>query len=65
VHNQTATLMANTVPGGGVLAIGVACLMFRSWGFTSGSIALSIMLTGVWNTFLRLALPILAVAVLR
>jgi uncharacterized membrane protein YbhN (UPF0104 family) len=64
VNNQTATSMANTVPGGGVLAIGVACLMLRSWGFSSGSVALSVVLTGVWNAFLRLALPILAVAVL-
>jgi uncharacterized membrane protein YbhN (UPF0104 family) len=64
VNNQTATSMANTVPGGGVLAIGLACLMFRSWGFSSGSIALSVVLTGIWNTFLRLALPILAVAIL-
>jgi putative heme transporter len=64
VNNQTAISMANTVPGGGVVAIGVACLMLRSWGFSSGSIALSIMLTGVWNTFLRLVMPILAVAVL-
>jgi uncharacterized membrane protein YbhN (UPF0104 family) len=64
VNNQTATSMANTLPGGGVLAIGVACLMFRSWGFSSGSIALSVVLTGVWNTFLKLIMPILAVAVL-
>ena len=64
VNNQTSTSVANTVPGGGVLAIGVACLMFRSWGFTAGPIALSVLLTGIWNTMLKLALPILAVVLL-
>jgi uncharacterized membrane protein YbhN (UPF0104 family) len=64
VNCQTASSMANTVPGGGVLAVGLACVMFRSWGFTSVGIALSVLLTGLWNSLLRLALPILAVAIL-
>jgi putative heme transporter len=47
-----------------VWAIGLACMMFRSWGFSSAGIALSVLLTGVWNALLKLALPILAVAIL-
>jgi putative heme transporter len=64
VNCQTASSMANTVPGGGVLAVGLAYVMFRSWGFSSAGIALSVLLTGLWNSLLKLALPILAVAVL-
>jgi len=64
VNNQTTTSVANTVPGGGLLAVGLGCLMFRTWGFSSGSIALSVVLTGAWNASLRLGLPILAVAIL-
>jgi len=32
VNNQTTTSIANTIPGGGVLAVGVGYEMYRSWG---------------------------------
>jgi putative heme transporter len=64
VNTQTAAAIANTVPGGGVLAVGLTCMQFRSWGFSSGSIALSVLLTGIWNSLIKLALPVLAVALL-
>jgi hypothetical protein len=38
VNNQTTTSIANTVPGGGVLAVGVAYAMLRSWGFSLSAI---------------------------
>jgi putative heme transporter len=64
VNNQTTTSIANTVPGGGVLAVGVAYAMLRSWGFSLSAITLSTLLTGIWNSFLKLAMPIAAVAIL-
>jgi putative heme transporter len=64
VNNQTTTSIANTVPGGGVLAIGVGYAMYRSWGFSTAQVALSTLLTGIWNSFTKLAMPIVAVALL-
>src|SRR6266508_2541258 len=56
--------IANTVPGGGVVAIGVSYVMLRSWGFTTAEVTLSTLVTGIWNSFGKLAMPIFAVAVL-
>jgi uncharacterized membrane protein YbhN (UPF0104 family) len=64
VNNQTSTSVANTLPGGGALAIGVAYAMFRSWGFPDTDIVLFTLDTGVWNMFLKLGLPLIAFAVL-
>lgn len=64
VNNQTTTSIANTVPGGGVVAIGVSYVMLRSWGFTTAEVTLSTLVTGIWNSFGKLAMPIFAVAVL-
>jgi uncharacterized membrane protein YbhN (UPF0104 family) len=64
VNNQTSTSVANTLPGGGAIAIAVAYAMFRSWGFPDSEIVLFTLDTGVWNMFLKLGLPIMALAIL-
>ena len=64
VNNQTGTTISNLVPGGGAVAIGVVVAMFRSWGFTGSEIALLISTTGVWNSFMKLAMPVIALALL-
>jgi putative heme transporter len=64
VNNQTSTSVANTLPGGGAIAIGVAYAMFRSWGFADSDIVLFTLDTGVWNMFLKLGLPLMAFALL-
>ena len=64
VNNQTTTSIANTIPGGGVVAVGVSYVMLRSWGFTIADVTLSTLLTGIWNSFAKLAMPIAAVAIL-
>jgi putative heme transporter len=64
VTNQSSTTVANLFPAGGAMAMGVAYGMFRSWGFTNPQIGLQIAITGVWNTFLKLALPVMALALL-
>jgi uncharacterized membrane protein YbhN (UPF0104 family) len=64
VNNQTSTTVANTVPAGGIVAIGLTSAIFRSWGFTYSAITLSELLTFVWNTFAKLGLPIIALAIL-
>jgi putative heme transporter len=64
VNNQSSTTVANIMPGGGVVAIGVAYAMFYSWGFSGSQIALMISTTGLWNTFMKLFLPVFALALL-
>jgi uncharacterized protein (TIRG00374 family) len=64
VNNQTSTSIANTIPGGGVLAVGVSYTMYRSWGFTLSQIALSTIVTGIWNISMKLGLPVVALALL-
>src|SRR6266545_2168955 len=64
VNNQSSTTIANTLPLGGALATGVSYTMFRSWGFTNGEIALEAVVTGVWNTFIKLAMPVISLAAL-
>ena len=64
VSNQTSTTVSNLVPGAGVVATGLMYGMFHSWGFTGSEVALLASTTGIWNTFLKLGLPIMAVALL-
>lgn len=64
VVNQSSTSVAMTVPGGGAVAVGVTYAMFRSWGFRRSEIALQALVTGIWNIFLRLILPVVALVVL-
>jgi uncharacterized membrane protein YbhN (UPF0104 family) len=64
VNNQSSTSIANTLPGGGVIATGVSYAMYRSWGFTNSEIALTTLVTGVWNTFIKLSMPVIALAAL-
>jgi uncharacterized membrane protein YbhN (UPF0104 family) len=64
VANQTTTSIANTIPGGGYIAVGVGYTMYRSWGFPTSAIALSVLVTGIWNVFMKLGLPVIALAIL-
>ena len=64
VNNQSTTSIANTLPGGGWIATALAYTMYRSWGFTNAEIGLSTIITGVWNTFIKLGMPIIALAAL-
>jgi uncharacterized membrane protein YbhN (UPF0104 family) len=64
VNNQTTTSVANTLPGGGAIAVPLSYAMYRSWGFTNSQIALTTLVTGIWNTFIKLGLPVVALALL-
>ena len=64
VLTQTTTSVANTIPAGGAVALGLTYQILRSWGFTGSAIALYIGVTGIWNIFTKLALPVISIAVL-
>ena len=52
------------MPGGAALGIGVTVSMLRSWGIPVPDIVLASVVSGVWNNFVKLGLPILALALL-
>ncbi|HEV8421153.1 MAG TPA: lysylphosphatidylglycerol synthase transmembrane domain-containing protein [Actinomycetota bacterium] len=64
VNNQASTTVSNVLPGGSMFAAGVTYALFRSWGFADSAIALSALITFAWNTFFKLALPVVALAIL-
>jgi putative heme transporter len=64
VLTQTGTSVANTLPAGGAIAIGVTFAMLGSWGFTPTEAGLYVGVTGIWNIFTKLGLPVIALALL-
>lgn len=64
VLTETTTAVANTVPAGGAVAVGLNYAMLQSWGFSKSRITLSVLVSGIWNNFTKLAMPIMALAAL-
>jgi uncharacterized protein (TIRG00374 family) len=61
VLNFSGSALANVVPFGGAAGVGATYAQALSWGHDVPSITLSIIVTGVWNVFAKLGLPILVV----
>jgi putative heme transporter len=64
VVGQLSTAITNTLPAGSAIGVGVTYTMFSSFGFSAGSIAIASVVTGLWNTFVKLGLPVVALALL-
>ena len=64
VSSQAATAVSNTVPGGSYIAVGLTYAMFHSWGFRRSVITLAMLVSGIFNNFAKLALPVLALGIL-
>lgn len=64
VVNQASTAVSNTVPAGGAVGVGVTVAMLTSWGFPVSSIARQAVITGIWNNFVKLGMPVFALALL-
>lgn len=58
------TTVANTMPGGSYVAVALTFSMLRSWGHGRSAVTLAMVITGVWNNFAKLALPIVALTAL-
>ena len=56
--------VANALPAGGALAMGVSWAMLSSWGLSTSGYVLYTLVTGVWNVFALLGLPVLALVVM-
>ncbi len=64
VMTQSTTAVSNSVPGGAAIGIGLTYAMYSSWGFSKGDSARAILVSGVWNNFAKLGMPVLALALL-
>jgi uncharacterized membrane protein YbhN (UPF0104 family) len=64
VANLGSNAVANTLPAGGALAMGISWAMLSSWGVSTAQYVLYTLVSGIWNVFARLGLPVLALAVL-
>jgi len=64
VLTQSTTAVANSVPAGGAVAVGLTYTMLSSWGFSRSRSTLSVVVSGIWNNFVKLGTPILALAIL-
>jgi len=64
ISNQASTAISNTLPAGGALGVGVTYAMYSSWGFTGADVTRSVVVSGIWNNFVKLGLPVVALALL-
>lgn len=61
---QASTAVANTLPAGAALGVGMMYAMLSSWGFAPATVARSLLVTGVWNNYIKLGFPVIALALL-
>ena len=64
VVNQSSTAVSNTLPGGGAIGVAVTLAMLTSWGFQLSAITRSAVVTGIWNNFVKLGMPVVALGLL-
>jgi len=64
VANLGSGAVANTLPAGGALAMGVSWAMLSGWGISTSDYVLYSLVSGIWNVFARLALPVVALLVM-
>jgi len=62
--NLASGSVANTLPAGGALAMGVSWAMLSGWGISASDYVLYSLVSGIWNVFARLALPVVALLVM-
>jgi uncharacterized protein (TIRG00374 family) len=62
--NLSSNAVANTLPAGGALGMGVSWAMLSSWGVGTEEYVLYTLLSGIWNVFAKLGLPVLALLAL-
>src|SRR4029453_4789363 len=62
VMTQSTTAVTNTVPGGSAIGIGMTYVMLGGGGFSRSKTTVAVLVSGVWNSFIKLGLPVLALA---
>lgn len=64
VSNNASTAVTNTFPAGSAVGLGLTFAMYRSWGFENADVTLALLVSGVLNTFVKLAMPMVALGLL-
>ena len=64
VSTETTTAVSNTVVGGAAIALGLTYAMNASWGFSRSRTSVSLLVAGLWNNFVKLGLPVVALVLL-
>ena len=64
VLTGSTTAVSNSLPAGSALGVGLTYTMLSSWGFSKSRSTLSVLVTGIWNNFVKLGMPIVALALL-
>jgi len=64
LESHTSTAVGNLLPAGQAVGLGVTYRFYNSYGFGGGPIALSLLVQGVWNNFVKLGMPIVALGLL-
>jgi len=62
--NFAGSAVSNVMPFGGAVGVGATYAIDMSWGFNAPSITLSILISGIWNVFAKLGMPIIALLLL-
>jgi uncharacterized membrane protein YbhN (UPF0104 family) len=62
--NLASSAVSNVLPFGGAVGVAATYLMYGSWGFNPGEITRSVLVTGVWNVLVKMALPVIALVLL-
>jgi uncharacterized membrane protein YbhN (UPF0104 family) len=64
VSTETTTAVSNTLIGGAPIAMGLTYTMNSSWGFSRNRTSVSLLVSGLWNNFVKLGMPVLALTLL-
>lgn len=62
--NLSSSAVANTLPAGGAVAMGVSWGMMSGWGVGTADYLRYTVVSGVWNVLARLGLPVVALSIL-
>jgi putative heme transporter len=64
LESHASTAVGNLLPAGQAVGLGVTYRFYTSYGFGGGPITLSLLVQGVWNNFMKLGMPIVALGLL-
>lgn len=62
--NLAGSAVSNVVPFGGAVGVGATYAIYSSWGHRVSAITRSILVSGFWNVFAKMGLPVLAMTLL-
>ena len=64
LESNTSTAVGNLLPAGQAVGLGVTYRFYTSYRFGGGPITLSLLVQGVWNNFVKLGMPVVALGLL-